>query len=71
VSLAAGVRAATPDGLPMVGASSASGVLVAAGARRNGWLLAPLVAQLIAACVTGRDPGPYAAKLDPRRFEPR
>ena len=69
-TLAAGVRAATPDGLPMVGASSTPGVLIAAGARRNGWLLAPLVAQLIAACVTGRDPGPYAARLDPRRFEP-
>jgi len=69
-SLAAGVRAATPDGLPMVGASVEPRVLVAAGARRNGWLLAPLVAQVIAACVTGRDPGPYAARLDPRRFEP-
>jgi glycine oxidase len=69
--LAAGVRAATPDGLPMVGASSEPRVLVAAGARRNGWLLAPLVAQIIAACVTARDPGPYAARLDPRRFEGR
>ena len=66
----AGVRGATPDGLPMVGAASAPGVLVAAGARRNGWLLAPLVAQIIAACVTGRDPGPYAARFDPQRFEP-
>ena len=65
----AGVRAATPDGLPMVGASSEPGVLIAAGARRNGWLLAPLVARLIAACVTGGDPGPYAARLHPRRFE--
>jgi glycine oxidase len=68
--LLAGVRAATPDGLPMVGASSEPGVLVAAGARRNGWLLAPLVAQIIAACVTGRDPDPYAARFEPRRFEP-
>jgi glycine oxidase len=66
--LFAGIRAATPDGLPMAGASAEPGVLVAAGARRNGWLLAPLVAQAIAACVTGRDPGPYAAKLDPQRF---
>lgn len=71
VSLAAGVRAATPDGLPMVGASSEPRVLVAAGARRNGWLLAPLVAQIIAACVTGRDPGPYAARFEPARFEGR
>ena len=67
--LLAGIRAATPDGLPMVGVSAEPGVLVAAGARRNGWLLAPLVAQIIAACVTERDPGPYAAKLDPLRFE--
>jgi len=69
--LFAGIRAATPDGLPMAGASAEPGVLVAAGARRNGWLLAPLVAQVIAACVTGHDPGPYAARLDPRRFEGR
>jgi len=67
---AAGVRAATPDRLPMVGASSQPGVLVAAGARRNGWLLAPLVAQVIADCVTGRDRGPHAARLDTQRFEP-
>jgi glycine oxidase len=68
-TLAAGVRAATPDGLPMVGASAEPRVLAAAGARRNGWLLAPLVAQIITACVTGRDPGPYAARFDPQRFE--
>jgi len=66
--ISAGVRAATPDGLPMVGVSRDAGVIVAAGARRNGWLLAPLVAQVVAAYVTGRDPGPYAARLDPARF---
>ncbi|HEY8004092.1 MAG TPA: FAD-dependent oxidoreductase [Phenylobacterium sp.] len=64
----AGVRAATPDGLPMAGASRAAGVILATGARRNGWLLAPLVAQVVAACVTGRDPGPYAGRLEPGRF---
>lgn len=68
VQIAAGVRAATPDGLPMAGATAAGDVMLAAGARRNGWLLAPLVAQVVAACVTGRDPGPLAARLDPRRF---
>lgn len=68
---AAGVRAATPDGLPLVGWSRTPGVLLAVGSRRNGWLLAPLVAQLVAACVTGQDPGPLARRLDPgRRFEP-
>lgn len=63
-----GVRAATRDGLPMVGLSQAKRVILAAGARRNGWLLAPLVARVAAACVTGAEPGPYAARLDPRRL---
>jgi glycine oxidase len=63
-----GVRAATPDGLPLAGFSAAPGVVLATGARRNGWLLAPLIAQIVTACVTGRDAGPFAARLDPKRF---
>ncbi|MDB5445996.1 MAG: D-amino acid oxidase family protein [Phenylobacterium sp.] len=68
--LLAGVRGATPDGLPLAGFSRTPGVLLAVGARRNGWLLAPLVAQVVAACAAGREPGRFAARLDPRRFEP-
>ncbi|MFZ5719585.1 MAG: NAD(P)/FAD-dependent oxidoreductase [Pseudomonadota bacterium] len=68
VQIAAGVRAATPDGLPMAGWSEAPGVALAAGPRRNGWLVAPLVARIVSACVTGRDAGPHAARLDPARF---
>jgi glycine oxidase len=64
-----GVRAATPDGLPLAGWSATPGVILATGARRNGWLLAPLVAQVVTACVTGRDGGPYAQRLDPQRFK--
>jgi glycine oxidase len=67
-SVSAGVRAATADGLPMVGPASTPKVILATGARRNGWLLAPLVAQVVTACVTGRNPGPYAARFDPGRF---
>ena len=66
--LAAGVRAATPDGLPIVGFGAEPGVILAAGARRNGWLLAPLVAQIVTACALGRDAGPHAARFNPRRF---
>ena len=66
--LQAGVRAATPDGLPLVGFSQAPGVLLASGARRNGWLIAPLVAQVVAALATGREPGRFAARFDPARF---
>jgi glycine oxidase len=66
----AGVRAATPDGLPLVGPSARAGVWLATGARRNGWLLAPLVARMLAAYLSDRDPGPYAGLLAPRRFAP-
>lgn len=64
-----GVRATTADGLPLVGWSRAPGVLLAVGARRNGWLLAPLVADMVAAYLTGDNPGPDAAAMDARRFE--
>lgn len=64
-----GVRAGTPDGLPLVGPSARAGVFLAVGARRNGWLLAPLVARTIAAYLAGEDPGPFAARLDPQRFD--
>ncbi len=64
-----GVRAATPNGLPLVGRGRHHGVLLAVGARRNGWLLAPLVARLIAACVTEGEAGPYAERLSPARFD--
>jgi glycine oxidase len=52
-----------------VGGSQAPGVVLAVGARRNGWLLAPLVAQMAAACVLGGDLGPYARRFDPLRFK--
>jgi len=64
----AAVRAATADGLPLAGPARARNVLIAAGARRNGWLLAPLVAQVVTAYATGREPGPMAARLAPARF---
>ncbi|HEX3367795.1 FAD-dependent oxidoreductase [Phenylobacterium sp.] len=66
--VSAGVRAASPDGRPLVGASVTPGVILAVGARRNGWLLSPLVARIVTAQVTGADPGPYATRFDPARF---
>jgi glycine oxidase len=67
----AGVRAATPDGLPLLGRSSAPGVWIAGGARRNGWLLAPLIAQALAEAMVGdADLPPGLAGFDPRRFAP-
>jgi glycine oxidase len=68
MSIETGVRAATADGLPLVGWSVAEGMLLAVGTRRNGWLLAPMVAQMATAYLTDTNPGPYAALLDARRF---
>ncbi|HEY1073175.1 FAD-dependent oxidoreductase [Brevundimonas sp.] len=61
----AGVRGATPDGLPMAGAVG-QGLHLALGPRRNGWLLGPLVAGVVADDVEGR-PSKEPA-LAPRRF---
>ncbi len=62
-----GVRGASPDGLPMAGMVE-PGLHVALAPRRNGWLLGPLVAQVVADGVEGRTPGAWAATLDPFRF---
>jgi glycine oxidase len=63
-----GVRAATPDGLPLVGYSRQDTALVATGMRRNGWLLAPLVAGMIADLCLDRDPGLLAGPMQAQRF---
>jgi glycine oxidase len=64
----AGVRASTPDGLPLAGRSRMPDVRLAMGARRNGWLLAPLIAEAIADDLSGGRPGRWARMLDPARF---
>ena len=63
-----GVRGATADGLPLAGSSGDPGLHLALAPRRNGWLMGPLVAQVIADEIEGRPPGPDAAVLDPLRF---
>ena len=65
---AAGVRAATPDGWPLVGPSQTPGVILAVGARRNGWLLAPMIAALVADHVAGCATGELADAFHPGRF---
>jgi glycine oxidase len=62
---AAAVRAATPDGLPLIGRTEDS-ALVAVGMRRNGWLLAPMAAEIIVALARGDENAP--GLFDPRRF---
>jgi glycine oxidase len=68
---AAGVRAATPDGLPLVGPSAGGRVMLAVGARRNGWLLAPVMADVVVARLRGLDAGAFGTAFDPARFASR
>jgi glycine oxidase len=70
-----GIRGATPDGLPMAGASGEPDLYLALAPRRNGWLLGPLVAKVVADAVRGIQDGsarsPHADALDPLRFANR
>ena len=64
----AGLRPATPDGLPIVGRDpSVEGYYVATGHYRNGILLAPITAAMIAALLRGEQPR-WAERLRPDRF---
>ncbi len=66
--LLAGLRPATPDNVPAMGQGTADGLLWATGHFRNGILLAPLTADLIAAAACGEPLPDWAAVADPRRF---
>lgn len=63
----AGIRPMSPDGWPIVGPSR--GVLVAAGHSRNGWLMAPITAEIVTAYVFCAEiPAEWTA-ISPQRFE--
>jgi glycine oxidase len=62
-------RPGTPDGLPLVGESSIGGLFIASGHYRNGILLAPLTAELIADAISGSPESREAQVLSPKRFE--
>ena len=68
VDVAAGVRPATLDNAPVLG-PVADGLLVASGHYRNGVLLAPLTAQVIAEVVTTGQVPEIAAAFGAGRFE--
>lgn len=62
-----GVRAASPDSWPLIGRDP-SGVHVATGMRRNGYVFAPLAARIVMALILGETPGEEAALYKPDRF---
>jgi glycine oxidase len=67
--LVAGLRSGTPDNAPVLGRSAAlDGLVWATGHHRNGILLAPVTADLVAGALAGDPPPDWAAPADPLRF---
>jgi glycine oxidase len=73
LSARVGLRPATPDELPAIGFDSrVKGLLHASGHYRNGVLLAPLTAKLVADFLTNDDRGDASlAAIAPSRFDDR
>jgi glycine oxidase len=64
----AGLRPRTPDDLPLLGATADAHTLMATGHFRNGILLAPATAQIIADLCQGKRPGVDIGTFSPERF---
>lgn len=66
--LGVGLRPGSPDNLPSIGPGVLHGLHWATGHFRNGILLTPLTADLVAAGLMGEPLPDWAAPADPRRF---
>jgi glycine oxidase len=64
----AGLRPGTSDGLPILGATDTPGYFVATGHFRDGILLAPITAEIMADEVTGKASQHDIAAFSPQRF---
>lgn len=64
----AGLRPGTPDALPILGATSMPGYYVATGHFRDGILLAPITARVMAQVIEGRNPDHDLSAFSPARF---
>jgi glycine oxidase len=64
----AGLRPGTPDNLPILGATDIPGYYAATGHFRDGILLAPITAQVMADMIEGRKPEHDLAAFAPARF---
>lgn len=64
----AGLRPGTPDALPILGATPTPGYYVATGHFRDGILLAPITAQVMADVINGVQPAFDLAPFSPARF---
>jgi glycine oxidase len=64
----AGLRPGTPDDLPILGPTETPGVFIASGHFRNGILLAPITAKIMADLVEGRPSPLDISAFAPSRF---
>ncbi len=66
--LCVGLRPGTPDNLPVIGPAAIDGLTWATGHYRNGILLAPLTADLVAGALAGESPESFPASCGADRF---
>lgn len=64
----AGLRPGTPDALPILGATATPNYYVATGHFRDGILLAPITARLMARMIQGDEPSFDLSAFSPHRF---
>lgn len=64
----AGLRPGTPDNLPLLGVAESPGIFIASGHFRNGILLAPATAKVMADLIEGKTPAVDVANFAPGRF---
>jgi glycine oxidase len=65
----AGLRPGTPDDLPILGATNTRGYFVATGHFRDGILLTPVTAHVMAQVITGEKPDYEISAFSPLRFQ--
>jgi glycine oxidase len=65
----AGLRPGTPDDLPILGATATPGYFVATGHFRDGILLTPVTAHVMAQVITGAEPDYDISKFSASRFQ--
>lgn len=68
ISSWAGLRPGTPDDLPILGQTETPGVFIASGHFRNGILLAPVTARIMADLIAGEAPEVDISDFPPARF---
>ena len=71
VEAIAGLRPGSPDNMPLLGHGALDGLIVATGHYRNGILLAPITAEVVAALVAGEEPPVPISRFAPDRFAVR